>query len=210
MFAGTIPKSAQTTLALLGESRVVKDAYLAGGSALALHFGHRLSIDFDFFTPQKFDPVKLGKSLSKIGKFEQDLAKGISLIGAFNGVKLSYFGYNYPLISTFSSFLNVNIAGVADIAAMKIVVLMDRGTKKDFVDLFELVNRGYGVEKIFSFYQKKYGRISNNIFSIIKSLGYFDDAEKSDMPQMIKKVSWQEVKDFFAEESMRLAKKYIG
>lgn len=209
MFAGTLFKSAQATLALLGKSRVVKDAYLAGGSALAFHFGHRISIDFDFFTQKEFDPVELGKSLSKIGEFKQDLAKGISLIGTFNEVKLSYFGYDYPLISASSLFLGVNIASVADIAAMKIVAIMDRGTKKDFVDLFELANRGYDIEKIFSFYQKKYGRFTNNIYSIIKSLQYFDDADKTEMPQMIKKVSWQEVKDFFASESIRLGRKYL-
>ncbi len=209
MFAGTLSDHAKATLALLGKSGLVKDAYLAGGSALALHLGHRYSIDFDFFTPKKFDPLKLSKSFNKIGEFREDLAKGISLIGTLNGVKLSYFEYDYPLIAKPGEFLNVSIADVSDIAAMKIVAIMDRGTKKDFVDLFELVNNGYKVEKIFSYYQKKYGKFTNNIYSIIKSLQYFDDAEKTEMPQMIKKISWGEVKDFFAKESIRLGKKYI-
>lgn len=209
MFAGTLSESAQATLALLGKSGLVKNAYLAGGSALALHFGHRVSIDFDFFTRVKFDPLKLGKEFKKIGKFKQDLAKGISLIGTLNGIKLSYFEYNYPLIAETSEFLNVSIADISDIAAMKVVAIMDRGTKKDFVDLFELVNRGYDIEKIFSFYQKKYGKLTNNIFSIIKGFQYFDDAEKTEMPQMIKKVSWREVKGFFAKESIRLGRKYL-
>mgnify|MGYP001558640348 CR=1 FL=1 len=99
---------------------------------------------------------------------------------------------------------------IADIAAMKVGAIMDRGTKKDFVDLFELARNSFTVEKIFSFYEKKYGKLGNNIYSIIKSLQYFDDVEKTEMPRMIKKVSWQEVKDFFANESMRLAKKYIS
>lgn len=210
MFADTLSGNAQTTLALLGKSGLVKNAYLAGGSALALHFGHRYSIDFDFFSAKKFDPIKLSRQLQTLGQFKEELAHGISLIGTFNEVKLSYFQYDYPLVTPLDQFKNVNIAGIPDIAAMKIVAIMDRGTKKDFVDLFTLVNNGYSVEKIFSFYTKKYHRLGENIFSIIRSLQYFDDAENSDMPQMVSKISWQEVKDFFARESVRLGKKYLG
>lgn len=210
MFAGTLSLDAKTALALLGKSKLVKDAYLAGGSALALYFGHRYSHDLDFFSKKKFDPIKLSHTLSKSGSFKEEVAKGISLIGTFNKVKFSYFQYDYPQIAPLRNFMDVYLAHPHDIAAMKINAVMDRGTKRDFVDMFELVKAGFSIEKIFSFYEKKYGKLSNNIFSIIKSLQYFDDAENSDMPQMIKKITWGEVKDFFAKESMRLAKKYIG
>lgn len=209
MFAATLSGNAKTTLALLGKSGIFKDAYLAGGSALALHLGHRYSIDFDFFTPKKFSPLNLSGQLGKICRFKKEGARGISLIGTINEVKLSYFQYDYPLLARTTLFLNINIAGIADIAAMKIAAIMDRGTKKDFVDLFELVRNGLEVEKTFSFYENKYGKLGNNIYSIIKSLQYFDDAEKSEMPRMIKMVSWERVKDFFAQESLRLGKKYL-
>lgn len=209
MFAATLSGNAQTTLAILGKSGIVKNAYLAGGSALALHLGHRYSIDFDFFTVRKFNPLKLSGQLVKIGKFKKEVARGISLIGTFNEVKLSYFQYDYPLLDPTTLFLDINIAGIADIAAMKIAAMMDRGTKKDFVDLFEIVINGFSIEKIFSFYEKKYGKLGNNIYSIIKSLQYFDDAEKTDMPKMIEQISWDVVKDFFGSESLRLGRKYL-
>lgn len=55
MFEEILPKSAKNSLAILGESGLLKDAYLAGGTALALQIGHRISVDFDFFTSKEFD-----------------------------------------------------------------------------------------------------------------------------------------------------------
>ena len=92
---------------------------------------------------------------------------------------------------------------------MKMVAIMDRGTKRDFVDLYEIMNRGRSTEDIFIYYQKKYNLLKENQYSIIRSLQYFDDAEDSEMPKMIKPVSWEEVKDFFAKETVQLARKYI-
>lgn len=103
----------------------------------------------------------------------------------------------------------VSIADVKDIAAMKIAAIMDRGTKRDFIDIYEMIQKGMILDDIFTLYDQKYHTFEINEFSIIKSLGYFDDAEASDMPQMIEKVRWEQVKDFFAEESMKLAKKYL-
>jgi hypothetical protein len=72
-------------LALLGKSDLVSKAYLAGGTALALYFGHRYSVDFGFFSQYIFNPEKLAKALAREGKFEINLLKDISLIGEFQG-----------------------------------------------------------------------------------------------------------------------------
>lgn len=60
------------TLAVLGKSRLMDNAYLAGGTACALQLGHRISVDLDFFTAKEFDAKDLIKSLKKIGKFKVD------------------------------------------------------------------------------------------------------------------------------------------
>ena len=93
---------------------------------------------------------------------------------------------------------------------MKLVAIMDRGTKKDYVDLYELIQRGITTEKMIDFYEKKYGKWEENQFSVIKALSYFDEAEESEMPHMIRKVSWETIKQFLAAESLRLAKKYLS
>lgn len=209
MFESVLSDDAQNALAVLGKSGVVKEGYLAGGSALALHFGHRYSIDFDFFSPHPFDPKQMSHSFSKLGAFTEDVAKGISLIGTFQGIKLSYFQYDYPLIARTTKHFGVAVADPHDIAAMKLVAVTDRSTKKDFIDLFMLAKHGITLENIFVLYEKKYHVFESNKFTIIKSLTYFEDADADDMPRMIMPVSWDDVKQFFIGESLRLGKKYL-
>lgn len=212
MFTGTLSGNAQNTLALLGKSKTLPpDTYMAGGSALALQYGHRVSIDFDFFTPSSFVGKEIIKQLEKVGNFIlQETAEKNTLLGLFNSVKFSLFLYEYPLISAPIIFNKVRLASPQDIAAMKIAAVMDRGTKKDFIDLFFLSKNGIDLNLALNLYDNKYGKLANNMYSIIKSLSYFDDAESLELPQMIKKINWEEVKAFFQQETIRLAKKYIG
>lgn len=72
MFEGTLPKSAQNTLALLGKSGILDFAYMAGGTALALQIGHRQSVDFDFFTCDDFDEVEIREKLGEVGQYVPD------------------------------------------------------------------------------------------------------------------------------------------
>jgi len=92
---------------------------------------------------------------------------------------------------------------------MKIAAVMDRGTKKDFIDLFFLSKKGISLESCFQFYNRKYKALKNNLYSIITSLSYFVDAESSEMPAMLDEVSWRKVKSFFEKEAVRLGKKYL-
>ncbi len=210
MFATVLSDDAQAALALLAKSGLVKDAYLAGGSALALHFGHRYSIDFYFFSPLSFNPKELSASLSKLGTFREEFAKGISLLGTFNGVKMSYFQYDYPLLKPTINYAGIAVASYQDIGAMKLVAICDRSTKKDFIDLYELTKQGNMLDTMFRWYDKKYHKLESNAFSIIRSLTYFDEAEEENMPEMIHPILWEDVKKFLAADSVRLAKKYLN
>lgn len=209
MFTKTLSSTTQASLALLGKSGLLKDAYLAGGSALALHLGHRHSLDFDFFTRKHFKAKNLINSLKKISNFEKNTLSQDTLLGIFNSVKFSLFYLEYPLIQKTKSFLNISLASTADIAAMKLAAIVDRGTKRDFIDLYFLAKEKYKLKEMLSFYNKKYQKLSENIYSILKALQYFEDAEESEMPKMIKKVSWEEIKRFFEKEVLKLSKKYF-
>ncbi|PIY68720.1 hypothetical protein COY90_04440 [Candidatus Roizmanbacteria bacterium CG_4_10_14_0_8_um_filter_39_9] len=211
MFATALSKDAQDALALLGKTRLLpKDTYLAGGSALALHYNHRISIDFDFFTPTHFVGKEIIQELNKVGVFElQETAERDTLLGLFNKVKFSLFLYEYPLILKPVLFLDVPIVSPEDIAAMKLSAVMDRGTKKDFIDLYFLSIKGVSVGKGFEYYETKYKALANNVYSLVKALAYFDDAEKMGMPDMIVKIDWEEIKEFFRKEAVSLAEKYL-
>ena len=93
MFENALVKGAKDTLALLGKSGILKDAYLAGGTAVALQLGHRISVDFDFFTTQEFVPKIFSSELSKLGSFDEEQADKGTVTGVFKGVKFSLFIY---------------------------------------------------------------------------------------------------------------------
>lgn len=209
MHAGTLSVAAQNALAVLGKSGIFNRAYLAGGSALALHLGHRKSYDFDFFTRENIRVEDVATQLKKLGSFKTTLLETPhTLLGEFREVKLSLFRYDYPLIDTLIQFKDIALASIKDIATMKLSSITGRATKRDYVDLFVLAQI-YTLDDQFTWHEKKFGILGNNRYAIIKALGYFEDAETDTMPQMLRPVSWEEVKRFFTNESMRLAKKYL-
>ena len=91
MFEDTLVKGAKENLALLGRDGLLSDAYLAGGTAAALQLGHRISVDFDFFTPEEFLPRAFATELSKLGLFNEEQADKGTVIGEFEGNKIQYF-----------------------------------------------------------------------------------------------------------------------
>ena len=203
MFEETLVKGTKDILALLGRSTILQDAYLAGGTALALQLGHRISVDFDFFTPNEFAPKTFSAELSKLGSFDEEQANKGTVLGKFDGISFSLFVYKYPLIFPALKYLGLNIADIRDIAAMKIDAISTRGAKRDFVDLYFIWKSGYQLAELLNFYEKKYGKLASNIIHIQKSLVYFDDAESDEMPRMLKVVTWEQVKKYFEDEVRR-------
>jgi len=133
MFEKTLIKGAKDILALLGRSNILKDAYLAGGTTAALQLGHRISVDFDFFTSKEFVPRVFSTELSKLGSFDEEQADKGTVLGEFKGIKFSLFIYKYPLVFHPKKYLSLNIADIRDIAAMKIDAIATRGAKRDFI-----------------------------------------------------------------------------
>ncbi len=93
MFEKTLIQGAKDNLALLGKSGLLRDAYLAGGTAAALYLGHRISLDFDFFTSIPFNPTEVAQELAKWGSFMKEQASKGTVLGTFNKTKFSLFLY---------------------------------------------------------------------------------------------------------------------
>lgn len=209
MFEKVLSKKAKESLVLLGKSQLLKDAYLAGGTALCLQFGHRFSYDFDFFTRKEFDAKILVQRIKKLlPDFKLERTAWGTILGYLGKTRFSLFFYNYPLLFKPHDFLKINIVDVKDIAPMKIAAISDRGTKRDFIDLYFIaeIKKILTLEEIFRLYDKKFKFLKENKFHILKSLSYFEDAEKDEMPKMIEKVNWREVEKFFKEETKRFSK----
>jgi len=207
MFEKTLTKGAKNVLAVLARSGLLEKAYLAGGTAAALQLGHRVSVDFDFFTKEDFIPKVFSAQLSKLGSFDEEQAGKGTVLGAFNGIRFSLFLYKYPLISKPPKYLSFDIADIRDIAAMKVDAVATRGMKRDFIDLYFICKAGYGLPEILGFYDKKYGKFASHHIHIQKSLVFFKDAEPDEMPEMLRKIEWGEIKRFFEEEVKKLGRR---
>lgn len=174
--------------------------YMAGGTALALQLGHRTSLDFDFYTRKKFDNERLLRELEK--RFKTTILIEIAeqtLIVRINEVEVSFFHYPYLLACPLLEIERVHLASKEDIAAMKIIAISDRGTKRDFIDIYFLLKE-FPLEKIFEFIKKKYPNF--NIYVGLRGLTYFADAEKKQKRRLylFRFVSWIEVKKFLVKE----------
>jgi predicted nucleotidyltransferase component of viral defense system len=174
------------------------DLYLAGGTALIFYLGHRTSLDFDFYTEKRFKKGKLTKIFMKelMNKglnveVEEDEENTCFLV--VNNVNLSCFYYPYPLIGKLKKFNNVLIASIQDISAMKALAIGQRGTKRDFIDIYYLI-KIFGLKKILSWTKQKYPEYSEMVF--LRGLVYFEDAEKGERNIEIldKSITWSKIK----------------
>lgn len=209
MHAGTLSLHAQNVLAQLGDSGIVSQMYLVGGTALALQLGHRMSQDFYFCVKGNVLAENIARDLGGVGKFTVDLLEPPhTLLGTFEDVKVSVFRYDYEMLEPFVYYNHVALASIKDIAAMKLTALCGRATKRDYVDVYVLCQQ-YPIEELFFWYDKKYGVLGNNVYTLIKALGYFEDAQGDEMPEMLVPIEWDQVKSFLLAQSLRLGKKLL-
>jgi len=171
---------------------------LVGGTALALQFGHRLSIDLDFFSGEPFDKELAKAELVTIGDWITNSENKIGLRGELNGIKMDFVTYPYPLLEPTTVIEGVRMLSQADISAMKLSAVTNRGAKKDFYDILFLLKQ-HSFAQLCEWYKQKFR--TNNLFMLLKSLTYFDDAELTETPVLLaKKTNWDIVKKTLRSE----------
>lgn len=170
----------------------VKELRLVGGTALALQYGHRQSVDLDFFGKLPEDKDELIDVVRRVGDVTVLNRSKIILQMVVNQVKVDFVDYSrYPWIDEPILRDGFVLASDKDIAAMKINAIMGRGTRKDFIDLYVLLQH-YSLAQIMDFYRQKYPEFSE--YRALLSMTYFDDAEMQDMPLMFIKTPWEAMK----------------
>jgi hypothetical protein len=164
---------------------------LAGGTALALQIGHRLSIDLDLFGQRPFEQQEILDLVSHLGDVRQiSYSKNIFVL-KINDVKVDFVNYKYPLIKDIRKDEGLRLLSLQDIGAMKIAAITGRGRKRDFIDLFFLMQQ-FSLSELLSFYNKKYP--DGNELMVARSLVYFDDADEDEDVVLFKKVHWENLK----------------
>jgi predicted nucleotidyltransferase component of viral defense system len=188
----TIEKHTLVLLKKLQQIPVLKDLYLVGGTALALQLGHRHSVDLDLFgtITASHDDI-----FNEINNFEFDISSVLDSkrihIFLVNGIKVDLVDYPYKWLEPPIETDGVKMAGLKDICAMKLAAITNRGTKKDFIDIYTLLQH-FSLNEMLELYEQKFQ--GAYIFNVIRSLCYFADAETNPMPKMFVTADWEEVK----------------
>ena len=173
----------------------LKGLRLAGGTSLALQYGHRKSIDLDLFGKLEIGSDELIDVLKTVG--EVKVIKDSKRIHTYtiDGVKTDIVEYNYPWIDDALVYDGLSLASDKDIAAMKLIAVSGRGTKKDFIDVFFLLKR-MDLSAMVEQFEKKYN--DGSVYLVLRSLVYFDDAEEDLDPVMFEQYNWESIKIFIS------------
>lgn len=166
---------------------------LVGGTALALQLGHRFSVDLDLFTTESFDKDELFEQLRASFDLIVERESKTIYITYINDVKVDFVKVPYPKLFPVKLVDDVRMLDIRDIAPMKLNAVAQRGNKKDFYDIYFLL-KIMSLQDILNFYEQKFK--NHTMFHVIKSLTYFEDAEKFPDPMLFdKKVNWEKVKN---------------
>lgn len=166
---------------------------LVGGTALSLQIGHRKSIDLDLFSEVDFDGAHLLELLTERFQNIEVLTrmKG-TLLTRIQGIKVDFLRFNYPTLRPIRKEGNLRLLTPEDIAPMKLDAIAGRGKKKDFYDLYFLLEK-MPLQFMLDLHYEKFKH--STTFHIVKSLTYFEDAEEDDPPILIaEKITWEQVK----------------
>lgn len=165
--------------------------FLVGGTALALRYGHRISVDIDLFSDSAFDAIRLAERLTQQYKLEESIVEENTVLGVIDGIKCDCMAHQYSMVVGVEEIEGVRLLAVEDIAAMKLNAIANRGSKKDFWDLYELMQH-FSREQLLQYYEEKYPHAS--LWAVEKSLSYFEDAESDPNPRCLRGRRWDQIK----------------
>jgi len=192
--------------------------YLAGGTAVYLYMKHRISIDLDFFCADSFSSLLILDRLKGIfNPVHVEITETNTLIAYLTTekIKFSLFHYPFPLLEEIvflesDSGSVYNVASMSDIESMKAIAIAQRGSIKDFIDLYYIIKRTqHSLKDLFPAIRKKYGVEQNYFYHLKTAMVYFDDAEREfsdilmlDCDAQVSSLTvdqWDQVKNFFRE-----------
>ena len=196
-------------LAEIGQMPFADRFYLAGGTALALRLGHRVSVDLDFFSD--VDEVGDDSRAEIVAAFKQRRATEVlenvfgNLLMKVEDTHVGFFSYGYPLLEPPAELLGVRVAGLLDIGMMKLDALISRGARKDYYDLY-FIARQIPLEEMLHQGPVKYPYAHDYEIMALTSLTDFDNADRDVAVETFDRAPWEAVKDFFVAEARRLGR----
>ena len=188
------------TLGLLKElmkEPLLDNHFLVGGTSLALQMGHRFSVDLDLFTHKEFDADMLLAAFESRFSVQPLNMSNTIFISVVEGVKVDCVRFRYPFSFPLIETDGMRLADIRDVAPMKLDAVMKRGTKKDFFDMYYLFEH-FSPTQIMDWYKTMFKH--DTTFHVIRSLVYFEDAEKTENPIVFDtSITWTKVKKRLVE-----------
>ena len=202
MYWNIIDEKRCKLLKRITENVSIPEYYVIGGTALSLQLGLRESYDFDFCVPIQFNNELLLEELERIGEVKVKQNQKGTCDVVLDGVQVRFFYYPNKVINEFittDEMPNLKMASILDIAVMKIVAIGGRGAKKDFFDLYNIMNKcNINLKELANGLLQKCGS-KTNYANIIMGLSYFEDAEQEILPKTFVEYNWEEIKKYFIE-----------
>ena len=172
------------------------DFYLAGGTALALLEGHRISVDLDLFSPTLNDAEELLEDLE--GSLQAEIK--VTSLGRraldleISGVRVSLINYKYPLLQPTlkPQSKELQLANRDDIATMKLSAITNRGNRKNFIDFWVLIDRHRSLPDYLDLFKTKFSK--RDVGHVVRSLVYFAEADDDPPLRLLEPISWEQVK----------------
>jgi hypothetical protein len=209
----SLPVTTRQALDVLNALPFPADFYLAGGTALALQIGHRISQDLDFFSSS--NPLDFGaraallkrlQSCNPTLRSESDAMLYLTVMG----VEVSFIFQHHPLINPPQRWESIALADPVDIGLMKLAAVKDRGARRDFIDLYCL-RKVASLAMLFALIPRKYSDRPDFALHLAIGLRYFDDAENDPRELLMRQpVRWRDVKKYCEAGARLLTKRNIG
>jgi hypothetical protein len=206
-----LPSAAAGVFERLGIQPELSRFYLAGGTGAALVLGHRRSEDLDLSCERRWSWEHVAPALAAAGEVVVDRQEEGTFVGSVGDVRVSLFHYPYVLLDEpMPTRFGVPIASLRDIGCMKLVAVSQRGSRKDFVDLYHLGLEGLTVRDLLSVLPRKMPGIELNSVHVLRSLAYFEDAEAEPDPVMLVAYDWPQVREYCLRQAEALLAEVVG
>jgi predicted nucleotidyltransferase component of viral defense system len=208
-----ITQSCQRCLDFLSPKEFIHNFYLAGGTALALQMGHRISTDLDWFSASQLlltsEREKIFQILRESGESEVVSEQDGLLFTRLYRTDVSFIYQHHPLVFPLVDYHGVQLASPIDIGLMKLAAINSRGSRRDFIDLFCLQDI-VSLDWLLELAPQKYHDRPSFLSVSARALAYFEDAEAQPLPRMLVSIQWSDVRCYCESAARRLARRLSG
>lgn len=180
-----------------------REYYLAGGTAVALHIGHRRSIDFDLFKNSSLNHKKNLNRISDCGlQYEVTRRVADQMNVTVGNVKVTFLEYPFNVEAKARLENIIRIPELIDLSAMKAYALGRRSKWKDYVDLYFILKDHFSFSQVAERASGIFGQLfSEKLFRA--QLSYFDDIDYSEQVEYVNSaVPEEEIRTFLTEKSL--------